>query len=61
MPQDMWRTYLFFVTDRVTRVAVKMHVDLEPSLRDTNADSSSTAKLKEPIACCNTATIIFEL
>jgi hypothetical protein len=61
MPQDMWHAHLFFVTVRVARVALKMHVDLEPSSRDINTDSSSTAKLKEPIACCNTATIIFEL
>jgi hypothetical protein len=61
IPQDMWCTYLFFVTDRVTRVAVKMHVDLEPPSRDSSTDSSSTAKLKGPVAYCNRAIIIYTL
>jgi hypothetical protein len=60
MPKDMWRTYLFFVTVRVTRVAVKMHAGahgLRTPSRDTNADLSSTAKFKGP----NTAIIIYIL
>jgi hypothetical protein len=45
MPQDMWRTHLYFVTVMVTLITAEMHVDLEALSRGTNTESTNIVEL----------------